>query len=64
MFPLTSEDLVRNYGKMISVFERDEALDHRDPIYYFNFNSNYKGNGKYSKEIAYLDENPEKNITA
>lgn len=65
MFPMTPEDLVRNYGKMLSAFERDEALDHKDPIYYVNFNTNYKGHGKYHKnEINYLDENPEKNITA
>lgn len=62
---MTPEDLVRNYGKMLSSFERDEIMDHRDSIYYVNFNSNFKGHGKYNnKEINYLDENPEKNITA
>jgi len=56
---------VRTYGKMLSSFERDEIRDHNDLIYYLNFNSSYRGHGKYSKtEINYLDENPEKNITA
>lgn len=64
MFPVTPDDLVRNYSKMLSQYERDEALDHHDPIYYISFNSNFKGQGKYSKEINYLDENPEKNISA
>jgi len=62
---MSPDDLVRTYGKMLSSFERDEVLNHREPIYYINFNSNYKGHGKYNKtELNYLDENPEKNITA
>lgn len=65
LFPMQPEDLVKNYGKMLSSYERDEVLDFKEPIFYINFNSNYKGHGKYHKnEINYLDENPEKNITA
>lgn len=58
------EEVVRNYGKNLSSFERDEVLNHKDQIYYINFHSNHKGAGKFNKEIQYLDENPEKNITA
>lgn len=62
---MAPDDLVRNYGKMLSSFERDEIMDLREPIYYINFGTNYKGVGKYNRtEINYLDENPEKNITA
>lgn len=40
---MNPEDLLRNYGKMLSTYERDEILDHKEPIYYLNFNTNFKG---------------------
>lgn len=56
---------MKNFGKLLSQYERDEVLFHKELIYYINFNAPLKGVGKFNKaELTCLDENPEKNVSA
>jgi hypothetical protein len=49
-FPMKPEDFVKMYGRNLSPFERDEVLDMGDLVYYYNFGTNLKGEGKYVSE--------------
>ena len=58
---MSGDELVRTFGKHLSSYEKEEIMNHAEPIHYINFHSNLKGHGKFNKEIQYLEENPEKN---
>ena len=55
---MTSEELLRLYGRHFSQYERDEIATF-DIIYYVNFNSKVKGVGTFVQgELTYQDEDP------
>ena len=43
-FPMSSDELLRHYGRLFSNYERDEIASF-DTIYYVNFQSKFKGIG-------------------
>lgn len=59
---MSSDDVLKHYGKHLSQYERDEINDY-DMIYYLNLNAKNKGVGQYIKdEMTCQDENPQENI--
>lgn len=55
---MSSDELLRLYGRHLSQYERDEVATF-DIIYYLNFNAKLKGAGKFVKdELTCQDENP------
>lgn len=55
---MSSDDVIKHYGKHLSQYERDEIADY-DMIYYLNLNANNKGVGQYIRdELTCQDENP------
>jgi len=54
------EDVIKHYGKHLSLYEREEIMDY-EIIYYINLNSKNKGIGQYVlNELTCQDENPNK----
>jgi hypothetical protein len=41
---MTPDDVIKHYGKHLSMYERDEIYEY-DMIYYMNLNSKHKGIG-------------------
>ena len=55
---MSSEEVLRLYGRHLSQYERDEVATF-DVIYYINFQSKYKGVGQFIPgELTHQDEDP------
>lgn len=40
---MKADEFVKSYGRNLSQFEKDEVLDLKDLVYYYNFTTNFKG---------------------
>ena len=57
-FPMSSEEVIKYFGKQLSQFEKEEVMD-AGTVYYLNLNSKYKGIGRYNHgELTCQDEEP------
>lgn len=58
---MSSEDVIRKYGRHLSQYEKEEILTFKQ-IYYLNLACKRKGIGQFIEgELTCQDENPDKN---